>query len=256
MTVEKRQAIPKTPLSEQLSRSGESALDRYRQKAAGDLSLFRLLQYEIMMTFFSGLGGGAGYALRKLLAGSLFREVGKGLILGRGVALRHPNNMRLGDNVAIDDYVMLDASGAGEKGVQIGDQVIISRNCVIQGKTGYVHLGRKTDIGCNTMITSASGVSIGAHGLIGGNCYIGGGRYYTERLDIPMMEQGVYSQGEVIIEDDVWIGAGAVVLDGIHIGKGCIIGAGAVVTKDLPDYAVALGIPARIVGNRRTEEPK
>jgi acetyltransferase-like isoleucine patch superfamily enzyme len=164
--------------------------------------------------------------------------------------------MRLGDNVAIDDYVMLDASGAGEKGVQIGDQVIISRNCVIQGKTGYVHLGRKTDIGCNTMITSASGVSIGTHGLIGGNCYIGGGRYYTERLDIPMMEQGVYSQGEVIIEDDVWIGAGAVVLDGIHIGKGCIIGAGAVVTKDLPDYAVALGIPARIVGNRRTEKPK
>jgi acetyltransferase-like isoleucine patch superfamily enzyme len=106
------------------------------------------------------------------------------------------------------------------------------------------------------MITSASGVTIVAHGLIGGNCYIGGGRYYTERLDIPMMEQGVYSQGEVIIEDDVWIGAGAVILDGIHIGKGCIIGAGAVVTKDLPDYAVALGIPARIVGNRRTEEPK
>ncbi|NEQ84957.1 MAG: maltose O-acetyltransferase [Moorea sp. SIO2I5] len=84
-----------------------------------------------------------------------------------------------------------------------------------------------------------------------GNCYIGGGRYLSDRLDIPMMEQGVYSKGPVVIGDDVWLGAGAIVLDGVRIGKGCIIGAGAVVTKDLPDYAVAIGVPARVIRMRQ-----
>lgn len=250
----KRKAIHKTPLSEQLSSGGGSALDRYRQKAAGSVSLFRLLQYEIGMTFFSGLGGGIGYVLRKLFLGPLFRQVGEGLILGKGITLRHPGKIQMGQNVAIDDYVMLDASGAGEEGLQIDDHVIISRNCVVQGKTGYVRLGRKTDIGCNTMITSASGISIGAHVLIGGNCYIGGGRYFTEKLDVPMMEQGVFSKGPVVIEDDVWLGANVTVLDGVHIGKGSIVGAGAVVTKDLPQYSVATGVPAKVISRRLDKE--
>jgi acetyltransferase-like isoleucine patch superfamily enzyme len=65
-----------------------------------------------------------------------------------------------------------------------------------------------------------------------------------------MMEQGVYSAGPVVVEDDVWLGAGAIVLDGVRIGKGCIVGAGAVVVKDLPDHTVALGVPARVVSMR------
>ena len=66
-----------------------------------------------------------------------------------------------------------------------------------------------------------------------------------------MMEQGVYSKGPVVIGDDVWLGAGAMVLDGVQIGKGCIVGAGSVVTKNLPDYAVAVGVPAKILKNRK-----
>jgi acetyltransferase-like isoleucine patch superfamily enzyme len=72
-----------------------------------------------------------------------------------------------------------------------------------------------------------------------------------EQVDIPMMEQGVYSEDPVVIGDDVWLGAGAMVLDGVKIGKGCIVGAGAVVTKNLPDYAVAVGVPAKILKNRK-----
>ena len=66
-----------------------------------------------------------------------------------------------------------------------------------------------------------------------------------------MMEQGVYSQGSIVIGDDVWLGAGAVVLDGVRIGKGCIVGAGAVVTKNLPDYAIAVGVPAKVTKMRQ-----
>lgn len=247
---EDKQKISKVPLSEQLNQSQSSALKRYQEKAVGTTKLLPFLTYELALLLGSNLPGSLGYITRKLLYPSLFKQAGKGLILGQGIVLRHPNKITLGNRVAIDDYVLLDASGAGDEGINLGDDLIISRNCVIQGKTGGVTIGNKTDIGCNTVITSGAGIFIGRSVLIAANCYIGGGRYITDRLDIPMMEQGVYTKGAVVIEDDVWLGAGSTVLDGVKIGKGCIVGAGAVVTKDLPEYAIATGVPAKIIKTR------
>jgi acetyltransferase-like isoleucine patch superfamily enzyme len=65
-----------------------------------------------------------------------------------------------------------------------------------------------------------------------------------------MLEQGLYSKGPVVIGDDVWLGAGVIVLDGAEIGTGAIVGAGAVVTKNLPNYAIAVGAPAAVRGYR------
>ncbi|NEO30245.1 MAG: acyltransferase [Symploca sp. SIO3C6] len=245
-----KQSISKIPLSEQLNKSELSLLARYQLKALGDTNLFYFIGYELSTLLFGDLPGSFGYLLRKIFYPPFFRSVGKGVIFGKGTAIRHPKRITFGDRVAIDDYVLLDASGAGEKGIVLEEDVIISRNCVIQGKTGSVAIGKKTDIGCNTIISSGGGIFIGNSVLIAGNCYLGGGRYITDKLDVPMMEQGVYSKGPVIIEDDVWLGAGATVLDGIHIGKGCIVGAGALVTKDLPDYAIAIGVPAKVTKMR------
>ena len=242
--------ISKIPLSEQLNGRG-SLLERYQQKVLGNNQLFSLLKYELATVLLGNLSGAVGYLLRKRFYRPLFRELGSGVILGKGLVLRHPNKITLGQGVAIDDYSLLDASGAGEAKITLKDNVIVSRNCVIQGKTGSVEIGEKTDIGCNTIISSGAGILIGNSVLIAGNCYIGGGRYLANRLDIPMMEQGVYSKGPVEIGDDVWIGTGATVLDGVRIGRGCIVGAGAVVTKDMPDYAVAVGVPARVTGMRQ-----
>jgi len=106
-----------------------------------------------------------------------------------------------------------------------------------------------------TTITSTGGIRLGASVLVAGQCYIGGGRYETERLDVPMMKQGMYTRGPVIIGDDVWIGAAARVLDGVTVGRGAIIGAGAVVTRDVPAYAIAAGVPAKVIGRRGQETP-
>lgn len=250
------QRISKVPLAEQLGQTDSSPLKRYQDKAIGNEQLLSFLKYEFATILFGNLSGSLGYLLRKLSYPGLCQQVGKGVIFGKGVVLRHPGRISLGKGVAIDDYALLDASGAGDEGVTIGDRVIISRNCVIQGKTGPVAIGSKTDIGCNTIITSGGGISIGNSVLIAGNCYIGGGRYICDRLDVPMMEQGVYTKGPVIIGDDVWLGAGSIVLDGVKIGKGCIVGAGAVVTKDLPDYAVAVGVPAKILKMREGSSRK
>lgn len=243
--------IDKTPLTEQLNQQQSSLLKTYQNKVFGDGSLLDLLEYEITTLLLGNISGALGYVLRKKLYPNLLKSVGEGAIFGKGMVLRHPNKIALGNRVAIDDYVLLDASGSKDQGITFGDDIIVSRNCVIQGKTAAVTIGDKTDIGCNAIIASGGGISIGSHVLIGGNCYIGGGRYLSQRLDIPMMEQGVYSQGAVIIGDDVWLGAGAIVLDGVRIGKGSIVGAGAVVTKDLPDYSVAVGVPAKVIRQRQ-----
>ncbi|MBX2998266.1 MAG: acyltransferase [Caldilineaceae bacterium] len=243
--------IHKTPLAKELHEARISPLKRYWRKALGDVPLARFVQYEIATMLVGDLGGALGYLLRKAFYRPLFARMGGGVILGKGIALRHPARITLGDQVAIDDNVLLDASGPKGSKVDLGDQVIVSRNCVIQGKSGPLTIGARTDIGCNTIITSpAAGIEIGRAVLIAGNCYIGGSRYIADRLDIPMIDQGIYSKGPVIIEDGCWLGAGVTVLDGVRIGKGCIVGAGAVVTKDLPAHSVAVGTPAQVVRTR------
>lgn len=243
--MEKRD-IAKQDLGEQLH-GGGSAFARYRRKAVGELSLSGFLLYELFALLFADLGGALGYALRKMAAGRLLRSAGSGLILGRGVVLRHPGKISVGQRVAIDDYSFIDGSGSGEIGVVLGDGVLLSRNCVVLGKNGHVVLGERVDVGVNTVFASASGIRVGAATIIAGNCYLGGGRYHHGELDRPIMDQGAYSRGELVIGEGCWLGAGAVVLDGVRLGKGVIVGAGAVVTKDAPDYAVLVGAPARIL---------
>ncbi len=242
--------ISKKALASQLHDENVSMLARYMDKAYGTRKLPQVLASELRVFLFGDLTGGAGYFLRKTFFGGMFRKAGRGVIYGRGLVLRHPGKISIGERVSIDDDVLLDASGAGEKGISLGDGVIVSRSCVIQGKTGPVVIGNRADIGCNCIFSSVSGIEIGQSTLIAGHCYLGGGRYRSDRLDIPMMDQGMYSEGPVILGDDVWLGAGVIVLDGVRIGRGSIIGAGSVVTREIPEYSVAVGVPARIIGTR------
>ncbi len=243
--------IEKKAINQQLHGSEQSLLKRYAHKAVGKANLSSLAAYEVIQFIAGNMSGTPGYGLRKFLFPLLFRSSGKGVIFGKGLTLRHPGKISLGNHVAIDDYVMLDGSGAGEEGITVGDHVIISRNCVIQGKTGPVVLGKRTDIGCNTILSSVGGICIGESVLIAGNCYIGGARYYYNQIDIPMMDQGIYSEGDIIIGEDVWLGANVTVLDGVSIARGCIVGAGSVVTSALPEYSIAVGSPARIIKTRK-----
>jgi len=242
--------ISKKPLESQLHDENVSMLARYMDKAYGTRKLPQILANELRIFLFGDLTGGAGYLFRKIFFGGMFRNAGRGVIYGRGLVLRHPGKISIGERVSIDDDVLLDASGAGEKGISLGDGVIVSRSCVLQGKTGPLTIGNRADIGCNCIFSSVSGIEIGQSTLIAGHCYIGGGRYRSDRLEIPMMDQGMYSEGPVILGDDVWLGAGVIVLDGVRIGRGSIIGAGSVVTKEIPEYSVAVGVPARVIGTR------
>ncbi len=133
---------------------------------------------------------------------------------------------------------------------------------------GFIkYTGKNIDIQRKVKLTSKLSIDdesgIGEDSVIGGPLFIGKNvmigselkvltrNHCTSRTDIPMQHQGFTETKAVYIGDDVWIGHRVIILPGVHIGNGCIIGAGAVVTKDIPDYAVAVGVPARIIKYRK-----
>ena len=95
-----------------------------------------------------------------------------------------------------------------------------------------------------------SDVVIGERVMMGSECLMFTSNHRTDRLDIPMGLQGMTESRTIVIDDDVWIGARVIILPGVHIGTGAVIGAGAVVTKDVPPYEIWGGNPAHFLKSR------
>ena len=112
-----------------------------------------------------------------------------------------------------------------------------------------VTLGDRSGIGINASIGEQT--HIGSDVMMGPDCVIYTRNHRFDRLDIPMREQGYGPVEPVVIGDDCWIGGRVTILPGVHIGNGAVIAAGAVVTKDVPPYAVVGGVPAKIIYNRK-----
>jgi len=130
-----------------------------------------------------------------------------------------------------------------------GKNVNIEKGAYFSSK---VSLGDNSGIGLNARIHGTC--TIGANVMMGENCTIICRNHRHDKTDIPMMEQGFYNEQPVEIGDDVWIGDNVVILPGVKIGRGSIIGAASVVTKDIPDYAVAVGNPAKVIKNRKIDK--
>ena len=228
-----------------------SALKKYQAFFLGGGGLGRMIYYDLTMIFASGLKGAIGYALRKTLYKRLFQKIGSGANFGRDISLRCPGWIALGDRVTIDDNCALDARGTGGPGkFEIGSDTLVARDVLLICKQGYLKIGRNCSIGSQTTMSAVSGIEIGDHAIIAGQCYFGGGRYRTELGKGPMVSQGLQTKGPVVLGNDVWVGAGVRVIDGVTVGDGAILGAGAVVTKDVPPYAIVGGVPARVIGQR------
>src|SRR5262249_45305943 len=135
------------------------------------------------------------------------------------------------------------------RGIRIGDGVFIGRNSILSCKDGDIDLDAGANVGFNCEIFSASRVRIGKSVLMAAYAYVIGGDHDFSDPSAPVLEQGRKSEG-VTIGDGAWLGAGAKILDGVSVGDGAVIGAGAVVRDDVPAGAIAVGVPARVVGTR------
>jgi acetyltransferase-like isoleucine patch superfamily enzyme len=158
--------------------------------------------------------------------------------------------IKTGKNVFIDDKVLIyQEPQAGT--VQLADRVKIHEDThILVGRGGSVNIGADTSIhrGCQIESYQAS-INIGCRVEIAPRCAFQSFDHGMEP-ELPISKQPLTTKGPINIEDDAWLGYGVIVLSGVCIGKGAVIGAGSVVTRDVPSGAIAVGVPARVVGMR------
>lgn len=152
-------------------------------------------------------------------------------------------------------------------GVTAGNGVYIGKNCSLKGKEhinlgdfvivrpyaqiwsgGVVRIGQGSEIGERCRISITNSLEIGKKVLLSPNVYITDCDHAYEEVEVPIMDQGtVQENNNVVIGDDSFIGINAVIIGKVNIGQHCVIGANSVVTKNIPDYCVAAGCPAKVV---------
>lgn len=230
-----------------------SALKKYQNVIVGKTSFSSFAYFEFCV-WLSIVPGAAGLFLRKKFWPRLFGSCGTGVLFSNNVILRQPHRIHLGDNVIISERCILDArTEASDKAIVLGDNVILSNDVSLTCKGGFINIGNDVGLGTQTVIHATYGcsVNIGSDCMVGPQCYfIAGGTYKTDKTDVPMRLQGVESESGIEIASDVWLGAKVTILTGTSVSVGAIIGAGAVVTKNVESMAVCVGSPASQIKTR------
>jgi acetyltransferase-like isoleucine patch superfamily enzyme len=189
-----------------------------------------------------------GIGLRALLYRAILHMDGIAAIEPR-VRLRFADHIHLGKNVYIDENVYLHAC---PQGIRIGDNTFVMYGSVLHVYNfrdlphAFIHIGRDSLIGEYNVLRGQGGIRIGNRVYTAPNVQILAVNHVYDDPERPMIEQGITAEG-IVVEDDVWIGAGAILTDGIRVGKGAVIAAGAVVTDDVPPHTVVGGVPARVL---------
>lgn len=165
------------------------------------------------------------------------------------VRLRFANHIHLENGVYLDQNTYLHAC---PNGIHIGQNTIIMHGAVLHVYNfrdiphSGIWIGKESLIGEYTVIRGQGGVHIGDRVYTSPYTQIIAVNHIFADPETPFVEQGITAEG-IYIEDDVWLGAGAVITDGVRVGKGAVVAAGAVVTKDVPPNTVVGGVPARII---------
>lgn len=156
-------------------------------------------------------------------------------------------NIEIGEKTQVFRGVTLNAGSKGR--IRIGKNCILRAGAVLRSHRGIISISDDSSVNEYMLVSSEGDINIGRHVRMGSHTVIVSGRHTFSSKTVPIAEQGVTGKG-IIIEDDVWLGSHVCILDGVRIGKGSIIGAGSVVTKDIPDYSIAVGVPASVIRER------
>lgn len=188
--------------------------------------------------------------LRGLLT-RLFIKSSKGLIFrGKGVKIRSANKIICGKNLLIGDYSAINA--LSKNGIVFGDNVSIGKYSTIECTGVIRELGEGLIVGNNVGFNHYCFIGVRGKVTIGNDVIFGPGvRIFSENhnisnVSLPIRKQGAVRQ-DVYIGDDVWVGSNTIILSGVNIGKGAVLAAGSVITKDITEYSIAAGVPAKII---------
>ena len=210
---------------------------------------------QLVLSIFSWVPTIVGLGLRALAYRLIMKIEGMPGIEA-GVRIAHANNVQLGKGVYLDQGVYLHALPGG---ITIGEDTFIMHHTMLHVfnfrklPQAGITIGKNCFIGEFNVMRGQGGVHIGDGVYTGPMVQFVAVNHVYSDPDRPIREQGITAKG-IVIEDDVWIGSGATVVDGVTIGQGSVIGAGAVVTKDIPPYSIAVGTPAKPIKDRRQLE--
>jgi acetyltransferase-like isoleucine patch superfamily enzyme len=230
----------------------ETAFRRYIRLTTGEgAGLGALVLNELALGLCSGLPGALGLGLRNLAYPTIFKGISRKAHIGHHVTIRCGRQVVLAPGVIIDDFVQLIATSHTPDAIVFGENSFARSFAMINAgpPQGFVHIGSNSSVGQGTILYGHGGLTIGDNVMIAAHCGIIASSHNFDNLDIPMSKQGYNAQG-ITIEDNVWIGIGARILDGVTIGSGAIIGANAVVNRSVPRGARYGGVPARPLKSR------
>lgn len=165
------------------------------------------------------------------------------------VRLRFANHITLKNGVYLDQGSYLHACPAG---IEIGEDSIVMHGAVLHVynfrglPNSGIKIGRESLVGEYTIIRGQGGVTIGDRVFTSPFTQIIAVNHIFDDPERPFIHQGITAEG-IVIEDDCWLGAGAVITDGVRVGQGSVVAAGAVVTKDVPPHSVVAGVPAKVI---------
>jgi acetyltransferase-like isoleucine patch superfamily enzyme len=248
-------AAVKQTVTQEPKSSGLQAVRLYLSRQASSLGRYVLEQ---ALYFLAGwVPTLLGIALRGLLYRLILRMDGWAAIEA-GVRLRYADYIHLHHGVYLDQGTYLHAC---PNGITIGENSIVMHGAVLHvyNFRGIPHsgiqIGRDSLIGEYSVIRGKGGVNIGDRVFTSPFTQILAVNHVFNDPNRSFVDQGITAEG-IVIEDDVWLGAGAIITDGVRVGKGAVVAAGAVVTQDVPAHSVAAGIPARIIKKIEPGQPK
>lgn len=194
------------------------------------------IKAHIITSLIGGIPRPLGTLMRQVFYQTIFASMGKNVYIQAGSEFLGADAIEIGDGVKIMRDVRLNAKSANSF-INLGKKVCLDRGVDINvaGEDCLIEIGDRSYLGPYVCMSGPGRVKIGKQCLIASQT----GIYANNHREYGLSREGI------IIEDNCWLGTGVRVLDGVTIGHGSVIGAGAVVTKDIPPYSVAVGVPAK-----------
>ena len=197
----------------------------------------------------------AGWTVRGFVFRTAFKRSAGLTMIGRGVLIRHPRYLQVGKNFVVEDYAEIMA--LSRQGIVCGDNVTIGAYATIKPSNYYgydigegLRIGDNSNVGRYSYVGCSGLITIGRNVMISPRVSFHAENHNFDDPHIPMRDQGV-SRAPIVVEDDCWIASNAIVLAGVTIGRGSVVAAGSVVTRDVAPYSVVAGIPAQVMKSRR-----
>ena len=180
----------------------------------------------------------------------------KPVFMAPNVNLRNAALVHFGNGVTLERGVIID--GLSTDGIRLGDNVAIGAYSMVcaamLSHLGHgIHFGNHSSTGPYSFIGAGGPITIGENVIMGQHVSFHSENHNFDRVDLPIRSQGVNRVG-ILVEDDCWVGANVVFLDGAHVGRGSVVAAGAVVRGKVPPYSVVAGVPARVLRSRLPNE--